>query len=75
MGVGVASLKAAEMLPVSLLTPMTADLGITEGMAGQAVTATAIIALVTSLFVTVTVRRLDDARCCWCFPSGRSPRT
>jgi predicted MFS family arabinose efflux permease len=58
-GLGVSSLTAAEMLPVSLLTPMGADLGITEGMAGQAVTATAIVALVTSIFIAVLTRRID----------------
>jgi len=58
-GLGVSSLTAAEMLPVSLLTPMGADLGITEGMAGQAVTATAIVALITSIFIAVGTRRLD----------------
>lgn len=34
---GVTSLIAAEFIPVSLLTPMALDLGITEGMAGQKV--------------------------------------
>ncbi|PYE29986.1 putative MFS family arabinose efflux permease [Rhizobium sp. PP-F2F-G38] len=58
-GLGVSSLTAAEMLPVSLLTPMGTDLGITEGMAGQAVTATAVVALVTSIFIAVTTRGLD----------------
>ncbi|TQX84017.1 MULTISPECIES: MFS transporter [Rhizobium] len=58
-GLGVSSLTAAEMLPVSLLTPMGADLGITQGMAGQAVTATAVVALVTSIFIAVATRGLD----------------
>lgn len=39
-GLGVSSLTAAEMLSFSLLTPIGEDLGITEGMAGQALTAT-----------------------------------
>ncbi|WP_320188364.1 MFS transporter (plasmid) [Agrobacterium rosae] len=58
-GLGVSSLTAAEMLPVSLLTPMGVDLGITEGMAGQAVTATAVVALVTSIFIALLTRRLN----------------
>lgn len=58
-GLGVSSLTAAEMLPVSLLTPMGADLGITDGMAGQAVTATAVVALVTSIFIAVVTRGVD----------------
>ncbi|MDW5375644.1 MFS transporter [Halomonas sp. HP20-15] len=56
---GVFGLVTAEFLPASLLTPMAADLGITEGMAGQAVTATAAIALVTSLLITAAMRRID----------------
>ena len=36
-------LVTAEFLPASLLTPLATDLGITEGAAGQAVTATAIV--------------------------------
>ncbi|MGV1838343.1 MFS transporter [Rhizobium rhizogenes] len=56
---GVSSLTAAEMLPVSLLTPMGADLAVSEGMAGQAVTATAIVALFTSIFIAVATRGMD----------------
>lgn len=59
MGLGVFGLVGAEFLPASLLTPMAAELGVTEGMAGQAVTATAAVALVTSLFVTSVTRRID----------------
>lgn len=56
---GVFGLVTAEFLPASLLTPMAEDLGITEGMAGQAVTATAAIALITSLLITAAMRRID----------------
>jgi predicted MFS family arabinose efflux permease len=59
MTLGVFGLVTAEFLPASLLTPMAADLGITEGAAGQAVTATAIVALITSLLVTAATRKLD----------------
>ena len=41
MSLGVFGLVGAEFLPASLLTPMAAELGVTEGMAGQAVTITA----------------------------------
>ena len=44
LGLGVFGLITAEFLPASLLTPMAASLGVTEGMAGQAVTATALVA-------------------------------
>ncbi|WEX08289.1 MFS transporter [Chelativorans sp. AA-79] len=59
MSLGVFGLVGAEFLPASLLTPMAADLGVSEGMAGQAVTATAAVALVTSLLVTAATRRID----------------
>jgi predicted MFS family arabinose efflux permease len=59
MTLGVFGLVGAEFLPASLLTPMADDLGISEGMAGQAVTATAAVALVTSLLITVVTRKLD----------------
>lgn len=59
MTLGVFGLVGAEFLPASLLTPIAADLGISEGLAGQAVTATAAVALVTSLVITVATRKLD----------------
>lgn len=62
MSLGVFGLVGAEFLPASLLTPMAADLGVTEGMAGQAVTVTAAVALVTSLTITAVTRRLDRRR-------------
>ncbi|WP_448950031.1 MFS transporter [Labrys neptuniae] len=59
MMLGVFGLVTAEFLPASLLTPMARDLGVTEGVAGQAVTATATVALITSLLVVTLTRRLD----------------
>jgi len=59
LSLGVFGLVTAEFLPASLLTPMATDLGITEGMAGQAVTATAIVALFSSLLAPSVTRRLD----------------
>jgi predicted MFS family arabinose efflux permease len=59
MALGVFGLVTAEFLPASLLTPMAADLRITEGLAGQAVTATAAVALVTSLLIATVTRRMD----------------
>jgi predicted MFS family arabinose efflux permease len=61
MALGVFGLVTAEFLPASLLTPMAADLSITEGMAGQAVSATAILAVFASL-LTATVTRTMDRR-------------
>lgn len=62
MSLGVFGLVGAEFLPASLLTPMAAELGVTEGMAGQAVTITAAVALVTSLCITTVVRSFDRRR-------------
>ena len=59
LSLGVASLSTAEMLPMSLLTPMAAGLGVTEGMAGQSVSASAIVAIITSIFIAPTIRSLD----------------
>ena len=56
---GVFSLVTAEFLPASLLTPMAASLRISEAMAGQAVTATAVVALVAALIAAVVTRGLD----------------
>ncbi|MDN8541592.1 MFS transporter [Erwinia sp. ACCC 02193] len=59
MALGVFGLVTAEFLPASLLTPMAASLGVTEGMTGQAVTVTAIFALVTSFFSASLTSKLD----------------
>ncbi|MCE3028721.1 MFS transporter [Salinicola sp. DM10] len=56
---GVFSLVMAEFLPASLLTPMAGSLAISEGQAGQAVTATAVVALLSGLLVTAVTQRLD----------------
>lgn len=55
----VACLITVEFLPVSLLTPMAQDLGISEGMAGQSVTTTAFVAMFASLFITSVIRTTD----------------
>jgi predicted MFS family arabinose efflux permease len=59
MALGVFALVTAEFLPASLLTPIAADFGISEGAAGQTVTATAAFALLSSLLVTAVIRNLD----------------
>ncbi|EHM01792.1 putative purine ribonucleoside efflux pump NepI [Acetobacteraceae bacterium AT-5844] len=53
------ALIASEFMPVSLLTPLASDLGMTEGQAGQAISISGIFAVVTSLFVSAVVGRLD----------------
>ena len=59
MTLGVFALVTAEFLPASLLTPMAAGLGVSEGVAGQTVTVTAIVAMVTSLFTASLTRSMD----------------
>lgn len=59
MSLGVFALVTAEVLPASLLTPLAEDLGISEGVAGQTVTATALVAFLTSLFVSSAIGRVD----------------
>ncbi|MDP2697635.1 MFS transporter [Thalassospira sp.] len=59
MTLGVFGLVTAEFLPVSLLTPMADELHITEGMAGQAMSTTAVFALITSLLTATVTRRID----------------
>lgn len=57
--VAFACLIIVEFLPVSLLTPMAQELGITEGVAGQSVTTTAFVAMFASLFITHVIGRTD----------------
>lgn len=52
-------LVGLEFLPVSLLTPIARDLAITEGQAGQAITASGFFAVITSLFGNTLLRPLD----------------
>jgi DHA1 family purine ribonucleoside efflux pump-like MFS transporter len=53
------ALVSAEFLPAGLLTPMARDLGVTEGTAGQVVTATASVGAVAALFSNVLIGRLN----------------
>ncbi len=46
LGLGIFTLVASEFLPASLLSPIAAELAITEGAAGQLVTATSIIGII-----------------------------
>ncbi|WP_408100576.1 MFS transporter [Stutzerimonas sp. VN223-3] len=46
------ALVASEFMPVSLLTPMAADLYVTEGMTGQGIAISGAFAMVTSLFIS-----------------------
>ncbi|MFT2215687.1 MFS transporter [Rhizobium giardinii] len=52
-------LVGLEFMPVSLLTPIARDLGISEGQAGQAITVSGFFAVITSLFGNATLAKLD----------------
>jgi predicted MFS family arabinose efflux permease len=56
---GVFGLVTAEFLPVSLLTPLSADLGVATGVAGQSITTTAIIAAIAGPGVIIGTRNID----------------
>jgi predicted MFS family arabinose efflux permease len=59
MSLAAFALVASEFMPVSLLTPLAADLLITEGQAGQSIAISGAFALLTSLCLTSVVGRLD----------------
>ena len=53
------TLIASEFMPVSLLTPMAADLRVTEGMAGQGIAISGAFAVAASLSVARIAGRMD----------------
>lgn len=59
MSLGAFVLVASEFMPVSLLTPIAADLHISEGQAGQAIAISGLFALLTSLFISGVAGRMD----------------
>lgn len=59
LALGVFGLVTAEFLPASLLTAMAADLNISVGAAGQAVTATAAVAALAALTLPLLTRNFD----------------
>ncbi|MCP1445134.1 putative MFS family arabinose efflux permease [Pseudomonas sp. GGS8] len=52
-------LVASEFMPVSLLTPIAADLHITEGQAGQGISVSGLFALFASLLIASVAARVD----------------
>ncbi|WP_250008248.1 MFS transporter [Actinoplanes sp. M2I2] len=59
LSLGVFALVMAEFLPASLLPRMAADLGVSQGTAGQTVTVTAIGAGLAGLFLPIALPRAD----------------
>jgi DHA1 family purine ribonucleoside efflux pump-like MFS transporter len=65
LGLGVFGMVTAEFLPASLLTPIAQDLNISEGAAGQAVTATAIVGAFAAIAVPILTNRIDRKLLMW----------
>lgn len=59
MALCVAMLIASEFMPVSLLTPMAAGLGATEGQTGQAISVSGLFAVAASLLITSAAGKLN----------------
>ena len=53
------TLIASEFMPVSLLTPMAADLHVSEGAAGYGIAISGAFAVLTSLSISALARRMD----------------
>ncbi len=62
MSLAAFALVASEFMPVSLLTPLAADLHITEGQAGQGISVSGLFALLTSLMIAAVAARVDRKR-------------
>jgi len=52
-------LIASEFMPVSLLTPLATDLGVTEGLAGQGIAISGVLAVITSLTISTIAGKVD----------------
>lgn len=59
VAVGIFSVVTTEMLPVGLLTSLAADLRVSDGTAGLALTVPGIVAALSAPLLTVSVGRLD----------------
>ncbi len=65
LSLGVFALVTAEFLPASILTPMATDLGISNGLAGQAVTATAVVGAIAGPAIVVGTSQYDRRLILW----------
>ncbi|GAA3679454.1 MFS transporter [Nonomuraea antimicrobica] len=59
VAVGTFTIVTSEMLPVSLLTSIAADLGVSAGTAGLTMSAPGLVAAVSAPLLAVTTRRVD----------------
>ena len=65
LALGVFGLVTAEFLPASLLTSIASDLSVSEGAAGQAVTATAVVGAIAAPSMAIVTRRFDRRVVMW----------
>ncbi|MDW6020817.1 MFS transporter [Mesorhizobium sp. BAC0120] len=65
LSLGVFGLVTAEFLPASLLTRMAVDLNVTDGAAGQTVTATAIVGALAGLTLAIFTKSIDRRLVLW----------
>ncbi|NWA25532.1 MFS transporter [Pseudomonas gingeri] len=66
MSLAAFALVASEFMPVSLLTPIAAELHITEGQAGQGISVSGAFALITSLMIATIAARVERKRLLLC---------
>jgi len=66
MALCVFALIASEFMPVSLLTPMAADLLVSEGLAGYGIAISGVFAVITSLSISSLAGSMNRKTCCWC---------
>lgn len=62
MSLAAFALVASEFMPVSLLTPLAAELQITEGQVGQGISVSGLFALLTSLLIAGVAARVERKR-------------
>jgi predicted MFS family arabinose efflux permease len=58
----VSTLIASEFMPVSILSPIASDLGVSEGAAGQAISVSGLCAVLTSLTLSTLAAGIDRRR-------------
>ncbi len=59
VSLGVAGLITTEFLPISILSPIAKELTVTEGVAGQAISITAFVAIFSSIFLGILTCKID----------------
>jgi predicted MFS family arabinose efflux permease len=65
LALGAFGLVTAELLPISVLTPMASELGVSNGMMGQTITATAVVAAFAGPLLVLGAGRADRQKIVW----------